>query len=313
MDKTPNVQTVSSAGSDFKVVGYYPCWEPDRTDRVNYDVVTHVNYAFAIPTEDGSLLPLRNPDTARKLVAEAHARGVKTMLVVGGWDYEDIPLEATFVRGTDTDEKREKLAKAIVALCDAYDFDGVDLDWEYPRAGMPSQQQYEALILDLSRRLHAEGKLLTAAVIAGTTADGTVQPEAGAHSERVLEALDWINVMAYDGGDDEKHSPYRMAVSCGNYWRSRGIPAEKIVLGLPFYARPVYGAYREILEADPEAFKKDSIELDGKTGYYNGIPTIQKKVRFARENLGGVMIWELSQDTLDPEKSLLAAIGKAVG
>lgn len=45
--------------------------------------------------------------------------------------------------------------------------------------------------------------------------------------------------------------------------------------------------------------------------YYNGVDTIAEKTRYAQENLGGIMIWELTQDTADWEKSLLQAIGNA--
>ena len=43
--------------------------------------------------------------------------------------------------------------------------------------------------------------------------------------------------------------------------------------------------------------------------YYNGMDTIAQKTRYARENLGGVMVWELTQDTGDKSKSLLQVIG----
>ena len=39
---------------------------------------------------------------------------------------------------------------------------------------------------------------------------------------------------------------------------------------------------------------------------------IQKKTRYAIENLGGIMIWEVAQDTTDKEKSLLTAIGEEI-
>jgi GH18 family chitinase len=47
--------------------------------------------------------------------------------------------------------------------------------------------------------------------------------------------------------------------------------------------------------------------------YYNGINTIKKKMQFAqKENLAGVMIWEISHDTND-DYSLLKAINEAIG
>ncbi len=39
---------------DFRIVTYFPAWAPERADRLRYDVLTHVIYAFAIPS--GALL-----------------------------------------------------------------------------------------------------------------------------------------------------------------------------------------------------------------------------------------------------------------
>lgn len=111
-----------------------------------------------------------------------------------------------------------------------------------------SAKQYETLMLSLADRLHAGGKLLTAAVLSGATADGNIYYDAAAHTNAVLNAVDFINVMAYDGGDGERHSSYDFAVACGTYWKdTRGLPAHKIVLGVPFYARPSWADYRTIL------------------------------------------------------------------
>ena len=41
--------------------------------------------------------------------------------------------------------------------------------------------------------------------------------------------------------------------------------------------------------------------------YYNGRPTISAKVKHAAENIGGIMIWEIGQDSFN-EFSLLSTI-----
>ncbi len=296
----------------FKVVGYYPGWEPNKLDRIQYDVVTNINYAFAIPTAQGGLLPLENPDLARSLIAQAHANNVKVSIAVGGWSYNGTELENTFVQATNTDAKIQAFTNAIMNMVNEYGFDGVDMDWEHPRTGQPSQTQYEKLMLSLSSSLKQKGKLLTAAVLSGVSADGVVYWDSAAHTDAVLECVDWINVMAYDGGDGERHSSYNFAVNCGLYWRdTRHMPAEKVVLGVPFYGRPSWASYDAILQANPNAYNTDISMINGLQAYYNGIPTIKNKTRWAKQNLGGIMIWELSQDTLDRSKSLLTAIGEA--
>lgn len=297
----------------FKVVGYYPSWEPDSTDKIRYDIVTHVNYAFAIPTAEGGLRPLDNPETAKKIIEEAHAADRKVLLAVGGWSYGDVPLESTFMAATDTAEKRTALVQAIVEMCEEYGFDGIDMDWEHPRADGVSNVQYEAFMLELADALHGKGKLLTSAVISGVMPNGTIYYDAAAHTDAVLEAVDWIHVMAYDGGDGSAHSTYEYATSSAAYWvYYRGLSAEKVVIGVPFYGRPSWATYETLLAADPEAANNDTTVYNGMTVWYNGMETIRKKTEFAYDNLGGIMIWELSQDTTDLEKSLLTAIGEVI-
>lgn len=313
-DKEVNVvNTAVTADEDFKVVVYYPSWEPYETDKIDYTIVTHVNYAFAIPQSDGTLRALENPKTAKFIIEEAHANNRKVLLAVGGWSYNDVPLESTFVEATSTPEKIKKFGDNIIKMCNDYGFDGVDMDWEHPRVDGNTSKQYEELMLYLAEQLHAEGKLLTSAVLSGATADGNIYYDAAAHTDAVLEAVDWINIMAYDGGDGERHSSYEFAVNSGNYWlQNRKMPASKVVLGVPFYARPSWAAYDEILKADKEAYSKDVSTYNGMEACYNGVDTIKAKTVYAAQHFGGIMVWEISQDTSDKKYSLLQAIGQAI-
>ncbi|MGL4798435.1 MAG: glycosyl hydrolase family 18 protein [Cellulosilyticaceae bacterium] len=310
----PNPDFIPREGDkNVKVVGYFPSWKPEKVKEVQYDKLTHINYSFAIPTADGGLLPLDNPETAKELIREAHKNGVKVLLAVGGWEYKGVPLENAFVQATSTDAKAQKLANEIIAMAKQYGFDGVDMDWEHPRTGSPSAKQYENLMRYLDKGLRKENMLLTAAVLGGKTADGITQYDAAAHSQVVIDSVDWFNVMAYDGGDGDRHSSYNFAVSCASYWKNeRHMPGHKVVLGVPFYGRPLWLSYEEILQKDPAAFGKDIATIDGKQVYYNGIPTIKAKTEWALNNVGGIMIWEIAHDTPVVEKSLLNAIHEVV-
>lgn len=302
----------AQAASGMKVVGYFPSWTPGQTGKIRYDVLTHINYAFAIPKSDSTLMPLENGDTAKKIIKKAHQKKVKVLLSVGGWSYQDQPLEPVFVAATSTKKKYQKLAEQILKMCDQYGFDGIDMDWEHPRADTASQKQYEKFMLYLGKKLHKKGKLLTTAVLSGVSADGVVYYDSRAQTDRVLKMVDWINVMAYDGGDGDRHSTYSFAVNCGKYWKkTRKVPENKIVLGLPFYARPSWASYEDILNADSSAWKSDISNYNGTQVWYNGTATIKKKTAYAKKNLGGVMIWHLAQDTTQKDKSLMSAIKKA--
>ena len=99
----------------------------------------------------------------------------------------------------------------------------------------------------------------------------------------------------------------------GAYWtETRGMPSYKVVLGVPFYARPSWAVYGTILEIVPDAYDKDHVAYNGMEVYYNGVETIVEKTKYAREKLGGIMILELTQDASDMDKSLLQAIGRVL-
>lgn len=313
-DSTASAGKISEDSAGLKVVGYYPDWKGYQPEKLRFDILTHVAYAFAIPTREGGLMPLEHPETASRLIEDAHKNQVKVLLAVGGWSYNGAELEPVFVSATADSGKVKVFGDRILDMCDQYGFDGVDMDWEHPRVDGTSGKQYQELMLYLAGRLHERGKILTGAVISGVSADGNIYYDAAAHSSEVLDAVDWIHVMAYDGGDGERHSPYGFSVNCADYWtKTRGMPADKVVLGVPFYGRPGWAAYGDILAADGEAWNKDHAMVNGIDAYYNGIHTMEEKAAYAKENLGGIMIWELTQDTADREKSLLSAIGRGVG
>lgn len=306
-------KNTSVASNGLKVVGYYPDWQPDKLDRIQYDILTHINYAFAIPNEDGTLKPLEHPKTAEKIIQSAHKGKTKVLLSVGGWSYNGTPLEPTFKKATDSTQKINRFADSIISMALQYGFDGVDIDWEHPRTGDVSEKQYTELMTRLRQLCDEKKLILTISVLSGVSADGVVMYDAAAHTNQVLNCVDWVNVMAYDGGDGERHSSYKFAVDSANYWKNkRNMPPEKVVLGVPFYARPSWAAYDSLLEASPDADKSDVVQYNGMEAHYNGIETISKKTQWAKENVGGIMIWEVSQDTKDKSKSLLSAIGKAI-
>lgn len=122
-------------------------------------------------------------------------------------------------------------------MVEEYGFDGADMDWEHPRVKKGSHKQNEYLLELLAQKLHAKGKLLTAAVLGGRDAAGnddledqngySISDAAMGHTDRALELLDFVHIMSYDGGDGPLHSSCEFAVACGDYWKNtRGVPAE---------------------------------------------------------------------------------------
>ena len=287
---------VTQAQSGFKVVGYLPSWAGD-VNGWQLDRLTHVNYAFVVPNAvgDGSLGGLENPGKLSQLVTAAHARNVKVMLSVGGWNDGN---DQGFERLAASSGARATFINNLIGLVNQYGLDGVDIDWEYPDSGA-SANNYVSLMSELSTAMHSRGKLLTAAVV-GSGGDSILGS--------VFGLVDFLTLMAYDGEGGPGHSPYSYAVASLDYWLGRGLPASKAVLGVPFYERPTWNGYNILVGANPNAPYTDSFVYNGTTVYYNGLQTIKDKTKLALQRGGGVMMWELSQDTTAESTSLLNAI-----
>ncbi|MDW3847100.1 glycosyl hydrolase family 18 protein [Micromonospora sp. BRA006-A] len=278
---------------NFKSVGYMPSWS-GNVNTVQYGKLTHINYAFVLPNGDGSLRPVENPGKLSSLVSLGHAGNVKVSIAVGGWnDGDDSAFEALAANsGT-----RTAFVNNLIAFVNQYNLDGVDMDWEYPDPGA-SANNYTLLMQQLGSALHSRGKLLTAAVVSeGYYVDGV--PTA------VFGSVDWLNIMAYDGGSP--HAGYDWSIASVNRWKSRGLPAAKAVLGVPFYSRPGYYTYSALVGMDPANANRDCTTVGGAQQCYNGVPTVKRKTQWAMANAGGMMNWELSQDTTG-STSLVSAI-----
>ena len=279
--------------NNFKSVGYMPSWS-GNVNTVQYGKLTHINYAFVLPNGDGSLRPVENPGKLSSLVSLGHASNVKVSIAVGGWnDGDDSAFEALAANsGT-----RTAFVNNLIAFVNQYNLDGVDMDWEYPDPGA-SANNYTLLMQQLGSALHSRGKLLTAAVVSeGYYVDGV--PTA------VFGSVDWLNIMAYDGGSP--HAGYDWSIASVNRWKSRGLPAAKAVLGVPFYSRPGYYTYSALVGMDPANANRDCTTAGGAQQCYNGVPTVKRKTQWALANAGGMMNWELSQDTTG-STSLVSAI-----
>ena len=294
-----------------KVVAYVPAGPglAAFAATIEYAKVTHINIAFENPKDDVG--NLSDHDGADVLIAKAHANGVEVLVsIAGGGVTDGTPLQARYF-GLISANRRAGFVAKLAAYVDDHRLDGIDVDLEGPSINA----DYGPFIRDLSAALRPRGKLLTAALSHGY--GGANVPDSA------LASLDFVNVMAYDAAGPWRpdapgqHSSMAFAKTSVEYWRKRGLPPSKIVLGVPFYG---YGfgkdfrkggySYATILKAHPGADRLDKV---GETIWYNGVPTVEAKARYARETgLGGIMIWSLHHD-VKGNKSLLDAIHRTLG
>jgi len=288
----------------FKVIGYYSGDLFDEPlENLQTDKLTHVIYAFLIPNADGGLVGLQKPEQLRELVSQAHEDGAKVFIALGGWSYEGKPLQPVFEHAAANDETRKLLIENVCSFVDEYRLDGVELDWEHPNKDTIAD--YEKLALELSSALKSKGKGMTAALNGAWSR--TQGPEASmVLSDKCLEAFDFINVMAYDINSTD-HSPIWFTETSVDYWLNRGVDAEEIVIGMPLYARPSWLQYRHLIDKNPEYAYVDYAPTEPRESYYNGMNTLREKTIIALSKAGGVMLFDVNEDTND-EYSIVSMI-----
>ncbi len=286
---------------DFKIVGYFPYYRFDYADQIEFNKLTHVHISFANPINNQGTLSVGDEDID-PIVSMAHDNGAKAFVALAGG-----ALTSTWSSAWTHLQKpqyRPAFIHKIINYCDQHDLDGVDVDLEWGGVG----PNYSGFVIELSDSIHAH-ELEISAALPGTYRFPDI-------TDNALAAFDFINMMAYnltgpwDPDNPGPHSPYSFAVSSKNYWVNQGVPKSKLTLGVPFYGYTFNGSdvssftYRTIVAEDSENAYHDS----SGSSYYNGIPTIKNKTTFAmNQNLDGVMIWEIGQDSYD-EYSLLSAM-----
>lgn len=292
--------------TSFKVVGYLAAGGFDEIDDLELERLTYLNLAFGNPDKDGNLVFSRNADI-RPVVDKGHAAGLKVFVSLAGGGRPDTTIWKSVLQP----ENRAVFIHGIMDYVEQNELDGVDVDIEWnllPYIG----DLYTPFVVELRNALHARGKGITTALGATRIHDAVTQES--------LEAYDFINVMVYDKtgiwrpDDIGPHSPYSYAEDAISYWtETRNVPPDKIVLGVPFYGFDFtpparYIDFKEIISENVELAYQDSTGMR----YYNGIPMIARKTQLAKEKLGGVMIWELSCDTLQSDLSLLRALDQTI-
>ncbi len=319
---SPTKQEVASMK---KIVGYFPNWGVYEAHRKYYvknipwDKLTHIQIAFARVEKD--TFKIRTPDAwadldnpygeswnssfkgnygqFRKL--KVAYPNVSVLISIGGWT-----LSGQFADASSGDVKARLFANEAVKFMKEHDFDGIDIDWEFPTKvrladkidnvndeGTPdetsaSKQNFTRLMKEMRNKLDEQGLSdnryyqLSAAVGSSPSHinDGT-------EPSKYIQYLDFLNLMSYDmhgawDGTTNHQSPLFVNpnlpqddVSIDNALKlltSKGVAKNKIIIGTPFYSRGWKGV-------DCSGIKvlknKDGTSLDGlnckATGGANGL------------------------------------------
>lgn len=269
---------------------YFQTWtSPNQRDFVNLtgvpDYYTHILVAFGcfkgaqVVFQDAPNFDIKSQ------IAAVQARGKKVLLSMGGWTCDWSPVYSG--DATSFGRKAADFAKQ-------YNFDGVDVDFEYMGFKNPAYDKSIQVLMDFIRGLRAgigADKLLTL-----TPMPTYVDPKANTinndHNSfvfvinNITSLLDYIQIMCYNEPDDQ--DPYQNVVN----W------------GTPFtFSNSQYGSVHYI-GFDP---KKIVIGLlaapsSGDQGYLTP-DQANKELAHVRQTYGslaGVMYWSIEEDKVNP-------------
>jgi chitinase len=310
--------------------------------------LTHVNYAFA-NIRDGEVVEgfASDAENFRVLagIRRAHPH-LRVLVAVGGWTWSGGFSDAAL-----TPESRRRFVASAIGFVRRHDLDGFDVDWEYP--GLPGygnthrpedKENFTVLMTDLRAALDAasagrERYLLTFA--AGAFADFVAHTELS----KVQQVVDYVNLMTYDFRDgswtpvtghhanlfaNARDPDGRSVDAAVRLFLDAGVPARKLVVGVPFYGRGWSGVkpdgtglYQPGGPLEPRmslGFDRLAAELVDRNGFtrhwdddakspylwnastrtfitYDDPESLRLKARYIRERgLAGAMFWQYYND-----------------
>ncbi len=356
------------ASTGPRIVGYYADWTVDRYPIAGIPAgkLTHVNYAFGKIGTDNRLVFNRSLAIERAFPGDCSDANcphglfhqitllrqtyphLKFILSVGGWTDS-----GPFYEMAATEDSRQTFARSCAEFLKTYpQFDGIDIDWEHPVAGgmqpgQPRDARNYVLLLTALRNAIGATKLLTLAVGAGPRA---IEPLEYAD---MAPLVDWINVMTYDFHSGGSRAGFNSALynhddpsnvklnthEAVQAILAKGVPAAKLVVGVPFYGR----GWRGVESAAAWSPVAGTIQIGGYSAIaanqlqsaafvrywddvakvpwlysaerkewitYEDAQSMRIKGDYIRaQGLGGAMFWELSND----DGTLLDALRVGLG
>lgn len=325
---------------------YWPAGDDLSPSSIDTKYFTHIYYAFI--QQDPQFFYLSVTEFDQKWIPKfinglryRYPR-VKTLVSIGGGGSNSTAF-SLMARNKHT---RQVFINSTIHVARQHGFDGLDLDWEFPEdeidmanLGLLFQEWHQALVVEAL--IHKKPRLLlTAAVYYASTIKLIGNGPRSYPAKAIKNYLDWASPMCFDYNGawanftgfnaalDDPKSNISTRYGIGS-WIGSGVPAKKLVMGLPLYGRAwalrdpnVHGVGAEAVGAAMDTdgtFDYDEILVFNKEnnasvvyddvavsfysyagttwiGYDDG-PSITKKVQFAKsKGLKGYFFWALGKD-----------------
>lgn len=247
----------SDRSSATVVAAYvFPQNGPLQPGSIDPQRLTRINYAFAAIQNGRIVLPSESDAANLAFLTSLKQQNptLTVLLSVGGWTGS-----AGFSAAALTAQSRRILIESAMQILTTCNLDGLDVDWEYPGlpgAGNPFRKEdtrnFTLLLKELRARFTQEEAAthhrLYLTIAAGAFDDYIDHTEMA----QVQRSVDAVNLMTYDyyeAASDAltgNHAPLftdpsdpkkESSDASVRAFEAAGVPAAKIVLGVPFYGR----------------------------------------------------------------------------
>ncbi|RSL94203.1 hypothetical protein CDV31_014405 [Fusarium ambrosium] len=242
-----------------RVVGYFEGWARSRPcevfwpEQIPIGLYTHINFAFGTIDPKTFVVKADNKHDLemykRLMTLKKKDRNLKVYLAVGGWTFNDPgPTATTFSDLAASVPRQKAFMNSLMSFMATHDFDGLDLDWEYPEAIDRSGKKedfanFPKFMARLKEMMEGGKKGLT------ITLPASYWYLQHFDIKKLEKTVDFFNIMSYDlhGAWDKNATwtkPYLNAhtnlteieLAMDLLWRNE-IEPSKVVMGLGFYGR----------------------------------------------------------------------------
>lgn len=289
----------------------------ERSEEIpDPSLVTHIFYAFGNITDSYDSVSIPNMDKFKRILALKDTNPELKICL----SLQTSPRDG-FAVMTASDSLRTRFVNNCKKIVETYSLDGIDLDWEFPGTDMGMHQggapddplHYSWLARDLRKALGNEKLLSFYSSSSGKYNNFSL----------MLPHVDYVMMSGYNLGTPPKQHQCNLYPSklCGKWSISKclethldaGIPNEKIMLGIPFFARTQdifeKGNYYDLslinrylkgyeTEWDDEAKAAYYPDEEGKVlAAFDTPESINEKCKFISDNdLAGAFYWHYNGD-----------------
>jgi len=311
----------------------YPC------TQVDYSQMTHLAHSFVWPTKEGAL-DMSSDFVYPELVQAAHAHGVKIIVSVGGGS-----KSGNFAAMANDTAARTRFVRQLTSFCLSNHYDGADIDWETPTNATQSAD-FTLLVHELRAAFNAADPPLTTLSAAVPKSPKRAK---WLDIDAIKNDLDWLGVMGYAwhgpwskhaghnaplyGSTEDPDGPSYCTDASIQYYLSRQVPKEKLLFGIPLYARQFNATNLYASSTGGDWIPYAKVQQDLSSGWiriwdntakvpylmnpkhtefvtYDDPQSIQDKCEYvAHHSLGGVILWSLGQDLYQGKTPLLDVVG----